>query len=168
MSSAESHFGLLDSTVRSVERLYEGELYFLPHTKKVSALSLLYKIYHRLGNPINGYLNHFGSARNTRGSAALGELALVIPRYRTDQFRRSFQPVAVHSLWNLLPSGVFGDGTLSSFMITMNLCTEDLAWFFISFFSVLLLFYSFLGVVVLGPFWFLGVSLFLVLCTRKF
>ena len=44
---------------------------------------------------MNGYLNHFVAARNARASAALGEFALVIPRYRTDQFSRSFLPATV-------------------------------------------------------------------------
>ena len=49
-----------------------------------------------------GYLNYFVAARNTRTSAALCEWALVILRYRTDQFNRSLLLAAV-SLWNLLP-----------------------------------------------------------------
>ena len=47
MSSTESHLGLLDSIVRSAERLCEDELCCLGH-RKVSALCLLYKIYHRV------------------------------------------------------------------------------------------------------------------------
>ena len=86
--------GLLDSIVGSAERLCEGELCSLAHRKKVSALCLLYKIYHRVDHPINGYLNHFLAARNTRASAALGELPLVVPRCKTDQFSRSFVPAA--------------------------------------------------------------------------
>ena len=64
-------------------------------------------------HPIYEYMNHFVAARNTRASAALGELALVIPCSKTDTFNRSFLPAAVR-LWNLLPSGVFSDDTLSS------------------------------------------------------
>ena len=60
------------------------------------------KIYHRVDNPMNEYLNHFVAARNTRASVGLGELDLVIQRYRTDQFSRSFLPAAGW-LWNLLP-----------------------------------------------------------------
>ena len=41
------------------------------------------------------YLHHFFAARNIRASAALCELALVIPRCGTYQFSRSFLPVAV-------------------------------------------------------------------------
>ena len=37
----------------------------------------------------------------------------MIPRYRTDQFSRSFLSVAV-CIWNLLPSDVFSGDTLSS------------------------------------------------------
>ena len=69
---------------------------------------------------MNGYLNHSVAARNTRGSAALGELALVIPRCRTDQFSRLFVPAAAR-LWNFLPSGVCTDSTLSSFKSAVNL-----------------------------------------------
>ena len=43
---------------------------------------------------MNEYLNNFVAARNTRASAALGELALVIPRCRIDQFSRPFLPAA--------------------------------------------------------------------------
>ena len=47
-------------------------------------LCLLYKIYHRVDHPMNEHLNNFVTARNTMASAALGELALVIPRCRID------------------------------------------------------------------------------------
>ena len=67
------------------------------------------------------YLHHFVATHNTRASTALGELALVIPCCRTDQFSRSFLPATV-LLWNLLPSGVFSKGILSSFKSAMNLC----------------------------------------------
>ena len=63
--------------------------------------------------------------RNTRDSAALGELALVIPQCRTDQCSRLFRPDAVR-LWNLLPSGVLSGGTLSSFKSAMNFCLQKL------------------------------------------
>ena len=100
MLSSESHLGLLDRIVRSAERLCEGELCCVTHRTKVSAFSLLYEIYHTADNPMNEYLNNFVAARNTRASAALGELALLIPRCRTDQFSRSFLAAAVR-LWNL-------------------------------------------------------------------
>ena len=48
MSSAEYHLGLLHSIVHSEERLCEGDLCCLGHKRKVSALYLLYKIYHRV------------------------------------------------------------------------------------------------------------------------
>ena len=35
---------------------------------------------------MNECLNHFFAARNTRASAVIGELALVIPRSKTDKF----------------------------------------------------------------------------------
>ena len=70
---------------------------------------------------MNEYLHHFVATRNIRALAALSELALMIPRCRTNQFSRLFLPAAVR-LWNLLPSGDFNDGSLSSFKSTMNLC----------------------------------------------
>ena len=93
--------GLLDSIVRSAERVCDGELCCLGHRRKVSALCLLYEIYHRVDQHLNEYLNNFVAVCNTRASTALGELALVIPRCRTDQFSRSFLSAAV-SLWNML------------------------------------------------------------------
>ena len=45
---------------------------------------------------MNEYLNHFIAARNTRSSAALGDLALVISRFKTDQLIGSFLPADVH------------------------------------------------------------------------
>ena len=48
MSPAKSHLDLLDSIVRSAERLCESELCCLGHKRKVSALCLLHKIYHRV------------------------------------------------------------------------------------------------------------------------
>ena len=78
MSSAVSHLRLLDIVVISAERLCEGEYCCLGHRRKVSALSLLYEIYHRVNHPMNEYLRNLVAARNTRASAALGELDLVI------------------------------------------------------------------------------------------
>ena len=60
---------------------------------------------------MNEYLHHFVAARNTKASAALCELALVIPRCITDQVSHLFLPAAVH-LWTLLPPGVFSGCTL--------------------------------------------------------
>ena len=62
---------------------------------EVSALCLLYKIYHRKEHPLHEYLHHFVAARNTRGSAALCEVAYLITHCRTDQFSLSFLLVAV-------------------------------------------------------------------------
>ena len=115
----ESHLGLLDSIVRNVERLCEGEVCCFGHRKKASALCLLYKVYHRVDCPMNEYLNHFMGARNTRVPASVGELASVIPRCRTAQFRRSFLPAAA-CLWNLLPLYLSRGDTLSSFKSTLN------------------------------------------------
>ena len=78
MSSAESHLGLLDSIVRSAEKLCEAVLCCLAHRRKISALCVLYKIYHRVGHSMNEYLNNFVVALNTRVSVALDKLALVI------------------------------------------------------------------------------------------
>ena len=78
MLSAESHLGLLDSSVRSAERLCEGKLCCLRHRRRVSALCLLYKIYHSGDHTISEYPRHVVAARNTKTSAALGQLVLVI------------------------------------------------------------------------------------------
>ena len=51
-------------------------------------------IYHRVIHLLNKYLKHFVVTRNTRTSAALGEMVLMIPGCRTDQFSQSFLPVA--------------------------------------------------------------------------
>ena len=81
---------VLDSIVRSAERVCVGELCCLGHRRKVSAVGLLYKIYHRVDHPMTQYLKHYVAARNTKASAARSELAVLIPRCRTDQFSRSF------------------------------------------------------------------------------
>ena len=158
--------GLLDSIVRGAERLCEAELCSLARRRKVSALFLRYKIYNRVKHPMNGYLIHFVAARYARRSAALGELALVIPRCRTDHFSRSLLLAAVR-LWKWLPSGVLSSGTLSSFKSAMDLCILR-AWhdFLYLYFNLFLLYYSLLVIIVLRPFWFIGVLLFLVLCAR--
>ena len=79
MSSTESYLSLLNS-VRISERLCETEFCCLGHRGKVSALWLLYEIYPRVDHHRKDYVKHFVAARNARASAALGELALVIPR----------------------------------------------------------------------------------------
>ena len=68
----------------------------------------------RVDHPMNEYLKHLDATRNTRASAAVGELALVIPFCRTDQFSPSFLSGGVR-LCNVLPSGVFSGGTLGFF-----------------------------------------------------
>ena len=87
---------------------------------KVIGLYFLYKIYHRVEHPLNEYLNHFLAARNIRASVALGKLALVVQRCRTDHFSRSFLSAAKR-LWNLLPLGVISGGSLHSFKSAVNL-----------------------------------------------
>ena len=72
---------------------------------------------------MNEYLNHFVTSRNTKASAAVGELALVIPGYRTNQFGRPFLPAAAR-LWNLLPSGGFCGDSLVSFKSDVTLCLQ--------------------------------------------
>ena len=115
--SAESHLSLPDSVVRSAESLCGGELFCLWHRKCVSALCLFYNFLHT-------YLHHFVATRNSRDSAALCELALVILSKRNDQFSRLFLPFAV-SLWNWLSSDVFCRSTLSSFKSAINLCLHS-------------------------------------------
>ena len=66
----------------------------------------------RVDHPMNECLKLFVAARNTKTSAALGELALVISRCITDQFSR-FLPAA-ERLWNLLLSGLFSGGPFNS------------------------------------------------------
>ena len=90
MSPAESHLTLVDSVVHSAERLCEDELCCLRHRRKVSALCLFYKVYHRANHSL-----HFVAACNTRDLAALYELALVIPRCNSNQLCRSFLPAAL-------------------------------------------------------------------------
>ena len=93
MSSEESHWGLVDSIGHSADRLCEGNLCCLQHRRKVSAW--LYKIYHRVDHPMNESLKNFVAARNTRVSAALCKLALVISHCRTDQSSWSFSSAVV-------------------------------------------------------------------------
>ena len=51
-------------------RVCENELYCIGHKRKVSAMCLLYKIYHRADHHLHEYLHHLVVARNTRASAA--------------------------------------------------------------------------------------------------
>ena len=94
--------GLLDSIVRSAERLCEGDVCCLEHRRKISALCLFCEIYHRVDHLMNEYLNHIVAARNTRASSDLGELALMTSRCKTNEFSQSFLPADVR-LWDLLP-----------------------------------------------------------------
>ena len=57
--------------IPNAERLYESEHCCLTYGRKVRPLGFLYKFYHRVDYPVNGYLNHFVATRNTRASAAL-------------------------------------------------------------------------------------------------
>ena len=79
-------------------------------------------MYQRVEHPMKEYLNYFVTAHNTRTLAVLGELSLVIPRCRTDQFSRSSLPPAC--LCNLLLLGRFTGDTLSSLKSAMILCLQ--------------------------------------------
>ena len=45
-------------------------------------------------NSINEYLHQYAAARNTKASATVDELTLMIPRCRTDKVSLSFLPAA--------------------------------------------------------------------------
>ena len=158
MSSTEFRLSLLDSVVRSARRLCEGELCSLRHRRNVNTLCLLYEIYHCTDHPLHMYLNNFVAAR-TRAAAALFELALVIPRCRTDQFSRSL----LHVAWRRLDVPFIclyllelqNNGPKECYEL---MPTEGLVWFFPShYFDLFLLFYSLRGIMVLGPFFIGGV-----------
>ena len=51
--------------------------------------------HHIANHSLHEYVHNFVAAYNSRASAALCELALVISLCRTDQFSRSFLPVTV-------------------------------------------------------------------------
>ena len=87
----------------------------VPQGRVLGPFFILYtsKLFHIVGSHIVDY------ADNT--STTLGEMALVIPRCRADQFSLPFLPVALR-LWNVLPSCVFCGGTLSSLKRAMKLC----------------------------------------------
>ena len=139
LSSSESQLGLLDSTVCSEERLCEGELcYFGPKRK-----DLLYENYHTVNHHMSKYLNNFVSARNTKASAALGELDMI------NQFSRSFLPAAL-CMWNLLPSSVFSGDSLSYMKRAKTCAYWGHSLIFPIYFNLFLLFYSLLGIMVLG------------------
>ena len=53
--STVPHLSLLYNAGRSAERLCEGELCCVEHRRKVNALCLLYKIYHRADHPLHEY-----------------------------------------------------------------------------------------------------------------
>ena len=90
---------------------------------------------------MNGYLNNFVAASNATASAALGQLALAIPRCRTEQFSRAVLPAAGR-LSKFRPSGVLSGSTLSSFKSVMNLCLLMVSLFLYLYFIILLLLYS--------------------------
>ena len=62
------------------------------------ALCLLYDIYHRADHALHEYLHHFVAARATRTSVARGELAVLIPRCKTDQCSWLFLLAAFSSM----------------------------------------------------------------------
>ena len=87
---------LLDSIVRSAERVCEGDLCCLGHRRRVSALCLLYKLYPRVDHTVTKYLKRFIASHNTRTLTTLGKMARVIPHCKTDQFSWSFLLAATH------------------------------------------------------------------------
>ena len=138
--SAESDLSLLNPVVRSGEMLCEGGLCFPGTERRSVPCVFFYEIYDRADDLLHEYLHHFVTARNTRVSAALCELVLVIPRCRTEQFSLSFLPVAAR-LWNMLPSNIFRGSTIIFFRSKMNLYLQRPLLIFLSlYFGLLLLF----------------------------
>ena len=124
MSSLESHLGLLDCIVRR---------------RKISALCLPLKIYHRVDCFMSDHLNYFVATRHTRIAAAESELVLVIPRCRTDQFSRSF--ACCCSPVEIAADGVLSVGTLTCLWLRLILSV---------YFNLFLLLYSLLSIMVQG------------------
>ena len=108
-------------------------------------MCLLYKIYYRANHSLHEYLHTFIAACNTIGLVALCELALVIPRCRTD----SLLPVVCTR--NFPPPDVFSGGTFSSFKNAMNLCLQRSKLYFSLYFDLFLLFISLPGIIVQRP-----------------
>ena len=91
-----------------VQSLCEGSgVGDLSHRRSVGLLSMLYKVCFNSVHPLGESLPaRFVPSRVTRATEALHEHALVVPRCRTEQYKRSFLMSGVR-LWNRLPSSVF-------------------------------------------------------------
>ena len=105
--------------------------------------------------PLHEYLHYFVATRNTRASSALGELALVIHRCRTDLFSLSFLPATVRR-WNLLWRVCLVTAPLALLRAVWTCANIRLSLiFFVSLFKSLALFYSLPDIMIQLPFWFL-------------
>ena len=148
--------------------LCEGELCCLGHRRKFNALCLVFEIYHRVDHPIKEYLKHFRAPRNTRASAALAEFGL----------RSTPAAELVNSVGHFFRLlSVYGTCIRRACLLVAHWALLTILWtfacwgltlIFYLYFNFFMLLYSFLGIMVLEPFWFIGAFLFLVLWTRYF
>ena len=120
-SAADSHLRLLDRVVACARFVCGGcDLGDLDHRRAVGSLCMLYKISHNQKHPLHEKLPPpFVPVRTTRGSAAMHEYSLVLPRHRTVQYSRCFLQATIR-MWNSLSSIVFVSGTSQGFKSRSN------------------------------------------------
>ena len=115
-SAASSHLPVLDRQIHAVSRLCPDQILKpLNHHRYVARKCMLYKIHSNPKHCLYGELPQACQrVRHTRDEAVAHPCELEVPRCRTSQFGRCFQPAHVR-MWNDLPSSVFDSGTLSGF-----------------------------------------------------
>ena len=90
MSAATSHLSLLDRVVSQVGRL-SGVSCDLWHRRKVTSLSVVFKIDSLVDHPVRGlFPAQYVLRRPTRGALAAHSRSFEMPRFRTVQFSPSF------------------------------------------------------------------------------
>ena len=106
-SAADTHLKLLDRALNNIRFLLPNISLDLEHRRKVSGLSMLYKIFHNTDHPLNACLPaQFIPARRTRYTVRLNDYAFSEIHPATKQYKSSFLPYFC-KLWNSLPNETF-------------------------------------------------------------
>ena len=111
----------VNRVVSQVGRLSAGSVSCdLWHRRKVTSLSVIFKIDSLVDHPVRGlFPEQYVLRRSTRGALAAHSRSFEIHRSRTVQFLRSFVLSCVR-LWNGLHESVFAGEGLGAFKTSVN------------------------------------------------
>ena len=119
--ASSTHFNSLNRIYNQAKFLFPNNgNYDLDHRRKVSSLSMFYKIRFSFNHPLSHLMpDPLTINRDTRSSVTMHPHCVAVPRSRTDHHKRAFLPSTSFD-WNRLPRSVFEGSGLQSFKIRLK------------------------------------------------